>query len=294
MPIDDDPTICKQKLAAFLLRTRLAVKLSREEAAARARVSTSQLIRFEGGKSTITINNLKPLLEVYKVDVERWPELEAWSEASRRRSTAQQWWHEYRAAVSAEFDDFLTYENWATTILNFEPHLVPGLLQTPAYAKAVTETIVPRDKVDNVVKLRLQRQTLFKQRSHLEEAAFILDENVLHRLVGNAAVMREQLHELIQAMKQPNVRIDVLPFSHGLYPRWFESYVVFRLPSQDPPYVLFLEDPHADMLIKQKPRNKKPEQYSKDFKKLQEIAAAYDPVETIRRLISEIPSGRSG
>jgi transcriptional regulator with XRE-family HTH domain len=294
--MDQDPSLCKQKLATVLRDAREAAELSREDASSRAKMSLAQLTRIELASTTVRPLYLEKLLSVYGVDQDRWSELEELAEASRTKA-APPWWKRYEevGAVSPEFGTLLKYESWATTILNFEPHLVPGLLQTPAYARAVAELLVEPQQVEHTVALRLQRQQLFHEREQLrEEAAFILDENVLHRVVGGAEVMREQLRALRDALQRPGIRLDVMPFAYGLYPRFFESYVVFEAPSQITPLMLFLEAPHADHLYRQNVKGKtkehRPEEHLADFRRLQQIATGYDPAAIIERAISEMAS----
>jgi transcriptional regulator with XRE-family HTH domain len=293
---DQDPDLCKQKLAKTLREIRERKGLSREDVASPDAVSMSQLTRIEQGTTTVRLIYLRQILEIYGVDEDQRKELEKLAQASQKKA-GPPWWKPYQEAgaeITPDFANVLKYENLATNILNFEPHLVPGLLQTPAYARAVAEVLLKPDQVDPTVKLRLHRQELFRERAgEREQATFILDENVLHRVVGGADVMQEQLRALLDALRRPGIHLGILPFAYGLYPRFFESYLVLWADDESDEsdsLMSFLEAPHADHLYKQNARSKakdsRPKEHRDDFRKLQEIAAGSDPEDIIRRALS--------
>ena len=137
----------------------------------------------------------------------------------------QGWWQSYEL-------DFATYvglEEDAAAIRNFQSTTVPGLLQTADYARAMHQAGVPEfspERIDQLIQVRLTRQRSLTKDPPLQLWA-VLDEPVLHRLVGGYHVMRDQLQRMVEAALLPNVTIQIIPFSAGAHPA-MESY--FRHP----------------------------------------------------------------
>jgi hypothetical protein len=169
------------------------------------------------------------------------------------------WWSPYKDAITPEFSAFLSYESAASMIRNFEPVLVPGLLQTQEYARATLPEMVPRDvdvdravPVDNLVRLRMQRQEILAHRPARPKLFFAFDEAVLYRWVGGPAVMCQQLEKIKAALVSTDSTIWIIPFGAGLYERMRGSYVLFELPtaaggSED---ILYIEDFRGELLIR--------------------------------------------
>src|SRR5205823_7882045 len=109
-------------------------------------------------------------------------------------------------------------ETEATALYVFEHSLVPGLLQTPAYARAVlaTRPNTAEDEIDNLVAARLARQAVLTRDDPPAPLLWtLIDEGVLHRPVAPAEVMHDQLMYLVQMSRRPNVTIQVVPYSEG-------------------------------------------------------------------------------
>ena len=118
----------------------------------------------------------------------------------------------------ASFRPFAAYEAEATALYVFEHSLVPGLLQTPEYARAVlaTRPNTAEDEIDNLVVARLARQDVLAREEPPAPLLWaLIDEGVLHRPVAPAEVMRDQLMFLVQVSRRPNVTVQVLPYSAG-------------------------------------------------------------------------------
>jgi len=118
----------------------------------------------------------------------------------------------------ASFRPFAAYEAKATALYVFEHSLVPGLLQTPEYARAVlaTRPNTAEDEIDNLVAARLARQVILTRDEPPPPLLWaLIDEGVLHRPVAPAEVMRDQLARLVELSRRPNVTVQVLPYSAG-------------------------------------------------------------------------------
>src|SRR6266496_3943318 len=305
MPIEEEPSVAKRLLSAYLRRLREQRELTQAQAAAAANLSPFQLGRVESGENTIKVNDLNALLDVYAVPGPARPE---WMERSNQSRKRTDWWDAYRRLISREFRQLLAYESQARILRNFEPSVVPGLLQTQNYARTVLRSLTPLpepdddsdidietdpgaqaeadERVDALVRLRRKRQRRFHDLERPTKAHFILDEAVLHRRVGGVGTMREQLQELKEASARPNVKVHIIRFEDGLYEHWNEPYVLleFHLDILFP--ALFRESPHGDNFVKESSIAKEPAMYLSSFTRLQEMAPAERTAEVVDRAIA--------
>ncbi|MBM0204163.1 helix-turn-helix domain-containing protein [Micromonospora sp. STR1s_5] len=147
------------------------------------------------------------------------------------------WDDDYDELVDASFIDFPWLESRAERIYSWDAFLMPGLMQTPAYAEAVIRNAEGEDATDFSVgkwlQLRIDRQRVLTRNPTVRVAA-IIDESVLRRPVGGPAVMRGQLHHLGDLMRQPNIDIRVLPSRVGLHAGLDGSFVLFGMPKPYP------------------------------------------------------------
>lgn len=204
--------------------------------------STSKVVRIETGAVAVSTSDVMALLHYYEIkDPDVAEDLVA---ASRARD--ENWWDEFRSSYNQQFVNFLGYEDSATRIQQYMGLMVPGLLQTEEYARAVFIDYHPdREWVDRSVRIRMRRQELF-DRPNCPEVVFILDEAVVHRWIGGPEVMQRQLHRLKDASRHPRISLRFVPFTVGMYAGMQgSSFTIFELPSSDP--VVIVEDPHRDM-----------------------------------------------
>ena len=117
--------------------------------------------------------------------------------------------------VPAWFRDYLEAEREALTLRIWQPLIVPGLLQTPDYARALFVAAgADADKAEEMVGARMSRQSIF-ERSKPPSVSVVLDESVLHRLIGSPQVMHDQLVHLVELSQRPYLMIQVLPAANG-------------------------------------------------------------------------------
>jgi hypothetical protein len=241
--------------------------------------SLSKLIRIETGQVSITTNDLRALLAHYDIaDETRVRELIDSGRASRERS----WWSSYKEVAAPEYLTFLGYESSATYLRNFEPLVVPGLLQTEDYAREVI-TGVPHASA--LVELRMERQELIV-RDDGPRMYFMLDEAVIRRVVGGPDVMHHQLRQLIELNKRPNIEIFVVPFSEGLHPLWRTPMIHFEFAGADDEDVLYIENPLGQLIIREgdpeQPGEFTPTKYLDLFWTVEHIARRTDAEALIR------------
>jgi transcriptional regulator with XRE-family HTH domain len=226
------------RLTRELRRIRKDAGLTQEQVAAAIEWSLSKLIRIEGGGVSISISDLKSLLTLYRItDEDHVEELVALARAARQRS----WFTAFRDITSPQYVTFVGYEAAASIIRQFEPTLIPGQLQTEEYARAVTLEYAA-DRVDKLVEIRIRRQELLEEPRRL--FFFILDEAAIRRQVGaptNPGIMRRQLRKLIETARQPNITIEIVPFSAGVHPGMKGSFTVLEFAGDDED-ILYLEN----------------------------------------------------
>lgn len=218
MAADQGPIVASAVLRGELVRLRKASKLTQEDVARDLEWSPSKLIRVEGGRSAVTKVDLDALLTEYGVtsgaERDRLQQLNRWA-----REPA--WWDVYRNDISAPYLSYVGYEAGASFIRQFPGTVVPGLLQTEEYAKALTIGAVDVMKVNPVVKLRLQRQAEIAKRTDPPYQYYVLDEAVIRRRIGieiDPSIMPNQLRFIAdRAADNDRITVRVIPFSAGAH-----------------------------------------------------------------------------
>ncbi|MGY0056614.1 helix-turn-helix domain-containing protein [Streptomyces sp. LZ34] len=215
------PAVRRRKLGAELRRLRDLAGLTSGEAARRVGWHQSKVSRLETGRSGARPSDVARLLDVYGVAD---PELRALLEAlcgggaSDPEGSRRGWWYAYRDLLPPAYRDFISLESEASAASTLETTVVPGLLQTPDYARAVTRAALPAlppPQVDTLVEVRIARQSVLRGARPLRLHA-VLDEAALRREVGGPGVMAAQLRHLAEVAELPQVRLQVLPFSAGM------------------------------------------------------------------------------
>ncbi|MGC9668758.1 helix-turn-helix domain-containing protein [Planosporangium sp. 12N6] len=204
------PTIVGRGLAGELRECRQGKKLSVRAVAAQLGWQASKLSRLETGRQGLRIEDVASLLVIYGVTGDERKRLLAMAE----RSAEPGWW-EVLGGLPVESRTLIQLEAEATAIFDFEPLLVPGLLQTPDYTRAVMKVCgVPDDDAQTRVAARLGRQAILT-RDEPPTLHAILDEGVLRRVLGSRWVMARQLRHLVEAADRPAVTFQVVPFEVG-------------------------------------------------------------------------------
>ncbi|MEW2812972.1 helix-turn-helix transcriptional regulator [Streptomyces massasporeus] len=208
------PTLLKMLVGVQLAGFREDARLAQDQAARAVGFSAAKLSRIESGKGRRppTESDVRSLLELYGTgDYEASVLLKL-----LQRAGEPGWWQRYDKRLMPEwFDRLVGLQEAAATIRTFEIQYVPGLLQTPAYTKAVVERGLPNapaGEVERRVELRRHRARLVS-RTDAPQLWAIIDESVLLRVLGSTAVMREQLAHLVEMAGRSNVTLQVVPLS---------------------------------------------------------------------------------
>jgi transcriptional regulator with XRE-family HTH domain len=236
---DAGPTAARIRLGAQLRRLREKAEISRDQAGAAIRSSASKISRLELGRTPIKARDLADLLALYGANDEA---MRAGMLALSRYASAPGWWQRYGDAVPVWFKPYLGLEQAASLIRSYDVQFVPGLLQTPEYARAVFS--LPGDptgdRTERRVAVRVRRQEIL-HRADPPYLWAVIDESALRRPVGGAAVMRAQIEHLIEITQLRHVNIQVLPFRAGGHAAGGGSVILLRFAGDQLPDVVYLE-----------------------------------------------------
>jgi transcriptional regulator with XRE-family HTH domain len=218
MASDQGPVIQSAILRSELVHLRKARGMTQEKVAGSLEWSASKLIRVEGGHSSITKVDLDALLSQYGVTAESERDR---LQALNRGAKEAGWWEAYRGDAATDYLNYVGYEAGASFIRQFPGTVMPGLLQTPQYAEALTVIGVEPVRVAPVVRLRMQRQAELARREPTPGRYFVLDEAVIRRHIGieqDPAIMPNQLTHIVnQAGQDDRLTVRVIPFSKGAH-----------------------------------------------------------------------------
>ncbi|MER5946572.1 helix-turn-helix transcriptional regulator [Streptomyces sp. NPDC001904] len=233
------PTVLRMILGRRLRDMRLEAGASLEDAARALRVKTLTVRRLEKAEVALKPLYVEKLLETFGADRQETEEFVALAE----RANEPGWWHSYRDVVPSWFTAYVSLETDAKTLRTYEPQYVTGLLQTPEYAHAVLRGGLPHGSEEELarrVELRLRRQGLL-DREDAPTLWVVMEEAVLHRMVGGPDVMREQIERLLDMSELPHVSVDIVPFSAGAHIGACAPFTYFRFEEPELPDIVYSE-----------------------------------------------------
>ncbi|MFJ7422233.1 helix-turn-helix domain-containing protein [Streptomyces uncialis] len=225
------PAVRRRKLGGELRRLRLAAALTSGQAARRAGWNQSKVSRIETARSAVKSDDVRLLLDIYEVADPALRDLLV-ALADLGPAAVDRWWHAYRGLLPPTYRDFISLEAQACRMRTLENSVVPGLLQTPEYARAVTRASVEGlsdTEIAELVEVRLTRQDVLR-RDPPPRFEAVVDEAVLRRPVGGAAVMDGQLDHLVRSARPDGVDLRVLPFAAGEHIGLTGPFVMFSFP----------------------------------------------------------------
>ncbi|MER7921606.1 helix-turn-helix transcriptional regulator [Streptomyces sp. NPDC096057] len=235
------PTVGQVVLGRRLQELREAAGIKREEAAQVLRVAPATVRRMEMAEVALKVPYVQVLLSTYGVSDEEADAFIALTEEANQPG----WWQRFHDVLPEWFSLYVSLEGAAGLIRSYEPHFVPGLLQTEEYARAVMEagTIgqTGPETIERHVSLRMARQGLLERDSppHLW---VIMDETVLRRPVSiRGEVMREQLDKLLEFAERDRVTLQVAEFDNGPHPGTYAPFSLFRFTEPELPDMVFTE-----------------------------------------------------
>ncbi|MGW7046288.1 helix-turn-helix domain-containing protein [Streptomyces avermitilis] len=234
------PTVGQVVLGRRLLDLRERAGLKREEAARILRVAPATVRRMEMAEVSLKIPYLQLLLKSYGVSDEEAEAFVLLAEEANKPG----WWQRFHDILPGWFSMHVSLEGAAALIRSYEPHFVPGLMQTEEYARVVLKSGAigqtrPED-VDRYVALRIQRQELLT-RENAPRIWAVMDETALRRPVGGPEVMRAQIDKLLEVTKLAHVTLQVIPFSSGPHAGTYGPFVLFRFAMPELPDMVYSE-----------------------------------------------------
>jgi transcriptional regulator with XRE-family HTH domain len=238
------PTIRRRRLGAELRRRREAAGVTIDGVAAKLECSASKISRIETGHTSATPRDVRDMLEIYGVVGAESDELVQISREARQKG----WWHPYSTVLTGAY---VGLEAAAESVRAYEQQVVPGILQTEDYAKAMIRAARPDitlDEVDRRVTVRLARQSLLHQDDPLD-VWIVLDESVVSRPVGGDEVMRAQLERLVEAADLPNVTLQILPFEAGGHAGMDGTFAILDFPEPSDPDVVYAENATGGLFL---------------------------------------------
>jgi transcriptional regulator with XRE-family HTH domain len=269
-----NPTMGQRRLARRLRQLREDAGWTIERVAERLDLSPSTISRIETAQVGVRTRDLRDLLEIYEVPSVQREEL---LRIARERRN-QPWWQEYRDLPDSAVAGF---EAEAASVTQYASLLVPGLLQTEDYARAVLRAIrfdaTPVD-IERRLALRMSRQALLTG-ERAPRYWVVLDEAVLHRTVGDRNVMDAQLDHLVKTATLTNVTLQVLPFGRGAHAGMDGEFTIFKYNDRADPDVVFIENTGENLFIETADVTQR---YGLIFDHLRALAP--DPDESIRTL----------
>jgi len=277
-----NPTLRGRRLAMELQRRREVTGMSREEVARQLEWSTSTLFRIETGRSRPQPGNVRTLLELYGVTGAERDGLIQLTREARQPG----WWHSFRDVLPNPYEVYIGLEAGAASIRNFEPVVVPGLLQTEDYARATFRNgprELDHDEVERRVEVRMARQEILSREDRPRLWA-VIDEAVIHRLVGGVSVMRGQLRYLAEAAEQGKTTIQVVPYRAGAHAGTTGPFVILDYAEASDPDVVYVETLAGDIYLEERSDVNR---YTLAFDRL--VAAALHPDESVQ-LIGRLAS----
>ncbi|MER6736077.1 helix-turn-helix domain-containing protein [Streptomyces puniciscabiei] len=235
------PTVGQVVLGKRLQELREASGLSREEAAKVLRVASATVRRMEMAEVALKIPYVQVLLDTYGVAEEEAAAFVRLAEEANQPG----WWQRFHDVLPDWFSLYVSLEGAARIIRSYEPHFVPGLLQTEDYARAVLEagTIgqTSPETVERHVSLRMERQRLL-ERDDPPHLWVIMDETVLRRPVSmRGEVMRAQLDKLLEYAARDRVTLQLAEFAAGPHPGTYAPFTLFRFAEPELPDMVFTE-----------------------------------------------------
>jgi hypothetical protein len=235
------PTALRIMLGAHLRRLREESGITRSDAGWAIRGSESKISRLELGRVGFKVRDVDDLLTLYKVEDP--------DERERLLDLAKQannpgWWQRWDDVTPTWFHSYLGLEMAAELIRTFELQFVPGLLQTPDYARAVVQLgrdrPLPAAEVERLIALRMGRQQVLTRKRSARLWA-VIDEAVLRRPIGGTEVFRAQLEYLLEASQRHNVTLQIIPFDRGGYTSTSGAFSILRFGEVDLPDIVYVE-----------------------------------------------------
>jgi transcriptional regulator with XRE-family HTH domain len=277
------PTVRRRRLGLILRDLRARAGLTCEEVGRRIERSDSWVSRIETGRSALRTRDLNGLLDLYGLDDQGVRgELEILTRQGRQRG----WWNRYGESVSGPYATYIGFEAEARRMETYDALVVPGLLQTEEYARALLRCGVPPEigeAAERKIRIRLTRQGRLVGADPIQLYT-IIDESVLRRSIGGIEVMRAQCRRLLEvAIGLPQVVLRVVPLGRAINPGMTASFGIMEFAPPDDA-IVFSEGPTGQILTEEPDA----ERFRRVFGELRSVALdEADSIEMVRGFSAE-------
>lgn len=271
------PTARRRELGTLLRSLRTGAGLTAQEVADQLGFSRSKVSRLENGRRGASRDDIARLCEFYQVGADQRLRLVELAAEGKQRA----WWQ----TLNLPYGDYVGLEAEAESIWDYGLAVVPGLLQTREYARALVRaggpTLTSRI-VEERVRARIARQRLLLS-DRAPKFKAVLDESVLHRVVGGPRVMLAQLRRLLEMSQLPNVTIRIVPYDVGTVPAGVNKFVILRSAIPDIGDVVLIEELTGHRYLEEL---RDVETYRATFRRLLSLSA--DPDATVAMIVAKI------
>ncbi len=284
MAANSSPTVRRKRLGIELRRLREQASLTCEEVGQRLDCSGTRISRMETGRISVRPGDVRELLEIYGVTGAEADPLVQLAREARQKG----WWHTYGQVLPTWFEAYVGLEAATARFRDFQSMVVPGLLQTEDYARAVLRAAPnpgSAEDIDRLVALRMERQAILSQASP-PDLWVVLSENVIRVNVGGEAIMRTQLRRLIDVAERSNVTLQVLPFTTAAHVQPISPFTILEFPDAADPTVVYLEHLTGSLFLEHEEETRR---YTVVFDHLRAEALGTPPsVDLIARAAAEL------
>ncbi|WP_330333318.1 helix-turn-helix domain-containing protein [Streptomyces sp. NBC_00536] len=249
MGVTVNPTVSRRRLGSELRRLREISGLTTQQVAERLLISQPKISLLENGRRLIKPRDVRDLCGLYGVQdqqlVDRLMQL-------AKESGQQGWWNSYG---DIPYGAYIGLEAEAAAIRIYEPLVIPGLLQAPAYARAVIAGTIPHATAEQAatrLQVRLRRQSRLGDPRNPLRLWAVLDESALRRVVGSREVMREQLDHLTRLSGRPHITLQVLPHDVGAHPGVSGQFSLLEFSDATDANVVYLERFTSDLYLEKR------------------------------------------
>jgi transcriptional regulator with XRE-family HTH domain len=273
------PTVQRLVLGSQLRKLRERHGITAEQAAETIRGSHSKISRMEHGRVGFKERDVGDLLTLYGVTDNE--ERAALLHLAREANTPG-WWHAYSDILPTWLEAYVGLEAAASILRTYEVQLVPGLLQTEDYARALIRqgSAVTEEDITRRGELRVSRQEILR-RPDAPQLWAVVDEGALRRPIGSAEIVRKQLQYLIEITDHPSVTLQVLPFQVGAHAAMGGPFTILRFAEPDLADVVYIEQLTSALFLD------KPVEVDSYVEVMEQLCLQAEPAANTAKLLSK-------
>lgn len=229
------PTARRRRLSIELKKLREGSALTCAQVGQALDWSGSKVNRMETGSGRVQPSDVDALCRFYGTS----DELREFLKSLAREAKTRGWWQVHGAGVPEWFNIYIGLEQDASTLRQYQCELLPGLMQTEAYARELhtTGAHMSSEDIDRAVRVRLERQEMLT-RKDAPDTWFVVNEGAVRNVIGDRELMRDQLERVLDTMALPSVTLQVLPFDSGTYPVT-GSFTMLGFPAPEDPDLVY-------------------------------------------------------